>query len=409
MLWPFGNRQSRGSVVPQGTSGPKPVGRGRRQSIRESFISSLQPPSIRAPSKRNSKADVLASDPASSPTSLPETPAYVPRDLNIEVTENTCNCGGQADLETEVRNLQKAIAEKDAKLQYYQSEQYKTEVLSIHQHFKATEEHEPRLIAQRFSEITGKVEDISGELSELLLSLKPVCQPTARSLFKGLNSPRGEPQPSAKNVSRHSVRPEEYIDFGCRALINRFLMDTMFNYQEVHPSLSPEENHVLYSRYQKVRALDPQVIAGHWRTSTIKSLGEFHKDYAALAQWFCGEVLIPFCSTIYNLESLSQTLDPITIELSDVLKLASEWRSFTDRTVVMYDFHPQFLDPGAEFDIGEVEIEGTKPAMPPSNRIISTTRLGLFSSRALGDSRDLETAIQSKVGVLTSEYFAVEA
>ncbi|KAH7334180.1 hypothetical protein B0J17DRAFT_709179 [Rhizoctonia solani] len=186
-------------------------------------------------------------------------------------------------------------------------------------------------------------------------------------------------------------------------------MDTIFNGRKFHPSLSPGDNHVLYSRYQKIRVQDPQVIAGHWRVSTTKSLGEVHLDHTELAQQFCQDVLMPFCGNIYNLESMPQTLDEFITELSGVLKLASEWRSFTDGSVVLYDFHPQFLGPGAELSIQEVETEGMKPNMPAPSQVLLTTRLGLVSSRALGDSQDLDRAIQSKVGVLTSEYFAVEA
>ncbi|KEP47015.1 hypothetical protein V565_171480 [Rhizoctonia solani 123E] len=186
-------------------------------------------------------------------------------------------------------------------------------------------------------------------------------------------------------------------------------MDNMFNYKEFHPSLSPENNQVLYTSYQKIRVQDPQVIVGHWRVSTMKSHGEFHKDHAALAQQLYEEVLIPFCSKIYNIEPLSQKLNSITLELSELLKLASEWRSFTDRSVVMYDFHPQINNPGAEFEIREVEIEGARLNTPSSNKALLTTRLGLFSSRALGDSHGIDCAIQSKIGVLTSEYFATEA
>ncbi|KDN42669.1 hypothetical protein RSAG8_06626, partial [Rhizoctonia solani AG-8 WAC10335] len=358
-------------------------------------------------SRRN--AAVPASHPISYSTTIDfiQTSREKTEEAKLEVINRSCT--GQADLKTEVQSLRKTVAEQDARLQYYQSEPYRNEVLSIRRHLRVAEEHEPWWISQRFTEITVKVDDISGELSELLLPLKPARRPTARSLFERLYFPHGEPQPSATHISRHSVRPDEYIDFGCRALINQFLMKTVFNDREFHPSLSPEENHVFYSRYQKIRAQDPQVIAGHWRVSTSKSLGEFHKDHAALAQRFCEEVMTPFCSNIYDLESLSQTLDPITQELSELLKLASEWRSFTNRSVVMYDFHPQFLDPGAELDTREVEIEGAKSNTPSSNMVLLTTRLGLFSSRALGDSQDLDSAIQSKIGVLTSEYFAVEA
>ncbi|CAE6454463.1 unnamed protein product [Rhizoctonia solani] len=186
-------------------------------------------------------------------------------------------------------------------------------------------------------------------------------------------------------------------------------MDTTFNERMFHPSLSPEENGVLYSRYQKIRLQDPQVITGNWRVSTTKSIGESHLDHTVLAQQLCQDVLMPFCGNIYNLESMPQTLDAITGELSGLLKLASEWRSFTAGSVVMYDFHPQFFEPGTEFNIRDVEIEGMKDNMPASSKVLLTARLGLMSSRALGDSKEFDRAIQSKVGVLTSEYFAVEA
>ncbi|CUA67948.1 hypothetical protein RSOLAG22IIIB_13588 [Rhizoctonia solani] len=350
----------------------------------------------------------------SAPSSIPHPTASVPdtskcaaREVKIEVIDNPSR--RQADLETEIRELRKTIAEQDAKLQYYQSEPYRNEVLSIRRHLRVAEEHEPWRISQMFTEITGKVESISGELSELLLPLQPVSQPTARSLFERLRFVQEESQLPAKHISRHSVRPDEYVDFGCRALINQFLMDIMFNAQEFHPSLNSEENHVLYSRYKQIRVQDPQVIAGHWRVSTIESLRETHKDHALLTHRFFEEILKPFCSNIYNLESLSQTLDPITSEFFELLKLASDWRSFTDRSVVMYDFHPQFLEPGAEFNIHEVEIEGARSNTLSSNKALLTTRLGLHSSRTLGDSQGVEIATQSKICVLTSEYFVVEA
>ncbi|KAG8750140.1 hypothetical protein FRC11_010725 [Ceratobasidium sp. 423] len=374
----------------------------QKKSFRSSF-----PPNLRTSSKR--KADVLSSDSVSYPTAIssPETPGHSPRQLKIKVIDGACR--GQPDLEAELQGLRKTVAEQDAKIKYYQSEPYRGEVLSIRQHLRVAEEHEPWWISQKFNEITRRVEDISGELSELLLPLQPTSQPTTRDLFEGLRFPHDKAQPPVRLIGRYSVRPDEYIDFGCRALINRFLMDFIFDAREFHPSLNAEENYMLCSRYQKIRMQDPQVISGHWRVSTMKSLGEAHKDHAALSQWLCQEVLMPFCRNIYNLESSSQTLDSITPDLAELLKLASEWRSFTDLSVVMYDFHPQFRDPGAEFDINEVEIEGTKPNTLPSNRVLLMSRLGLLSSRALGEWREPESATQSKLVIITGDYFATES
>ncbi|CAE6513199.1 unnamed protein product [Rhizoctonia solani] len=411
MHWFFGKRRSGSSAASWDAGQDKGTERTRRRSIvstGESLRSSLHPPSPKATSKQNENA--LAPDPIhySTATGVPQTPRQTSREAKIEVINNRCR--GQPDLEAEIQNLQKTVAEQEAKIRYYQSEPYREEVLSIRRHLRVAEEHEPWWISQKFNEITGRVEDISGEISELLLPLQPTCQPTTHDLFEGLRFPQDASRPSVKHISRYSIRPDEYIDFGCRALINRFLMDYIFNDREFHPSLSSEENRTLCSRYQKIRMQDPQVIAGHWRVSTVKSLGDVHTDHAGISQWLCQcqEVLTPFCRNIYNLESSSQTLDSITPELSELLKLASEWRSFIDLSVVMYDFHPQFLGPGAEFGINEVEIEGIKPNTPPSNKVILTTRLGLLSSRALGESREPESATQSKLGVITSDYFATE-
>lgn len=154
--------------------------------------------------------------------------------------------------ELEKQKLKDEIERLKQKLKYYEGEPYRQEVTSIRTHLQVNEIQEPWQISQKFEEITKQVENIARNLGELLAQS---CK-TTRSLNSGdlIRATRYcMPCPEASvSEAPVDVDPEDFIDFGCRALINNHLME-MFDPKVFHPALKPDQNQMLVEMYSHIR------------------------------------------------------------------------------------------------------------------------------------------------------------
>lgn len=311
----------------------------------------------------------------------------------------------------QIKDLNRDLQEKGREVEilsnqcyFYQSEPYRQEVLSIRTHLQVNDPQEPWQISQKFGDITKQVENISRNLGEFLASsYKAIASPRATHFSPVLRRCMTHPDHPVAEAPI-DVEPEDFIDFGCRALINDCLMK-MLNPEVFHPALSPEQNLLLVDLYKKIRKQDPQIISGRWRVSAFKShenLPYPPKDQAAN---IC-QIIFLLCTHIYEPEACTKAIERISSEVENLAKVAWSWNVLAKTSMVTLDFHPYHILPGEAYSPDRVNLEGGRKSKPPaSGSILATTRLGLMSSEAPGRSMEPVYSYQLKATVLAKEYF----
>ncbi|KAL5632459.1 hypothetical protein ACGC1H_005428 [Rhizoctonia solani] len=319
--------------------------------------------------------------------------------------------GKIAGLETTVQQQKAAIIKCHEDLYYYQekskhleSDVYRQEVVSIRRHLQVDEPCEPWEITKMFSDIVRRVEDISRDMGEALGSLTPIAQPTTLSLLKQLLGDSKESLAAASPTADLDL--EDFIDFGCRALINRALYTSILGPSVFHPGLKPEENERFCDMYYHIRKQEPQVVAGQWRISTLKLHANRTYSSKDEALHLCEHILLPFCGSVVEFASCIEPIRSILSRVEDLFELALKWNRLVKNSFIMLDFHPQYQPPGSLYDNKYTALEGRKPKPPASKSILLTSKLGLWSSNAVGGRNDPEYSIQIKATMLAAEYFA---
>ncbi|KAF8755014.1 hypothetical protein RHS01_05550 [Rhizoctonia solani] len=322
---------------------------------------------------------------------------------DAEIKQKDAEIKQRGEEARQARNLYELFKNKSENLE---SQPYRQEVVSIRRHLQVDELCEPWEINKRFGEIVRKVEDISRDIGEALGQLPAVSNLTTLDLLR-LLSKASESQSLAAAEPSAELDTEDFIDFGCRALINQTLFDGILSHSVFHPGLTSRDNQFYYDMYKRVRNEESQVLAGRWRISTLKIINESY-PYApkdeALRLWH--DTLLPFCSKIINRELCFEPIQSLVPELQNLFERAWEWNRLTRNSVIMLDFHPYLQPPGAAYDPQYSTLEGRRPKHPASNAILLTSKLGLLSSYSDGKGKDLQYTAQTKATMLTAEYFA---
>ncbi|CAE6514697.1 unnamed protein product [Rhizoctonia solani] len=287
---------------------------------------------------------------------------------------------------------------------HLESDVYRQEVVSIRRHLQVDEPCEPWEITKRFGEIVRKIEDISRDMGEALGSSTPVSKPTTLSLLKQLLG-ESEGQSLAAATPAVDLDLEDFIDFGCRSLINEALYTSILDHSIFHPGLKADENKHFYTMYHQIRKQEPQVVSGQWRIATLKL--HSNRVYALKEQvrHLCEYTLALFCESVVEPASYFEHIRSMIPRIEEVFELALKWNRLVKNSFVMLDFHPQYQPPGSLHDYQYTKLEGRKPKAPASKAILLTSKLGLWSSHAPGGGKDPSYSIQIEAMVLASEYF----
>lgn len=120
-------------------------------------------------------------------------------------------------------------------------------------HLQVNDLIEPWEVSQKFGEIVRQVEDISRNLGEVLSSHQPIRELKTDDFLKLLPHRPHENQPPALPTPSLSVESEDFVDYGCRALLNEQLVYAFLGSQVFHPILKPEENRIISRTYEKIR------------------------------------------------------------------------------------------------------------------------------------------------------------
>ncbi|KAF8695758.1 hypothetical protein RHS03_07922, partial [Rhizoctonia solani] len=320
---------------------------------------------------------------------------------DVEIKQKDAEIKQRGEEAKQARALYEHFKNKSENLE---SQPYRQEVVSIRRHLQVDELCEPWEINKRFGEIVRKVEDISRDIGESLGQLPAVPNLTTLDLLR-LLSKAPESQPLAAAEPSIELDTEDFIDFGCRALINQTLFDGILSHSVFHPGLNPGENQFYRDLYKRVRDEESQVLAGRWRISTLKFINASY-PYApkdeALHLW--RDTLLPFCSNIINQELCFEPIQSLAPELQNLFERAWEWNRLTRNSVIMLDFHPYFQPPGAAYDPQYSTLEGRRPKHPASNAILLTSKLGLLSSYSDGKGKDLQYTAQTKATMHTPPF-----
>ncbi|CAE6433836.1 unnamed protein product [Rhizoctonia solani] len=307
--------------------------------------------------------------------------------------------------DAKIRNLKEPLAYFMNKTENLESEPYRQEVLSIRKHLQVDDLCEPWEINKKFGEIVRKVEDISRDMGEALGSLPPTAKPTTVDLLK-LISTTPETQSMVAATPTVDLEAEDFIDFGCRALINKALFDSILGSSIFHPGLKPDENNSFCDMYHRIRKQESQVLSGRWRISTLKLYANSPYSPKEDALRLCQNVLYPFCGTVVDLASCGNLIQSMMPRFEELFELALKWNHLAKNSVVMLDFHPRYHPPGSVYDSQYTILEGRRPKPPSSKAILLTSKLGLWSSNAVGGGKEPEYTIQTKATMLAAEYFA---
>ncbi|KAJ1303478.1 hypothetical protein OPQ81_011665 [Rhizoctonia solani] len=364
------------------------------------------------------------------PPGLPAPPAppvsgdRTPSDREGWVDISRQDVGTIEELQARVAELEAVIKKKDEEIKEYQDDlkkdkeslayyqnkcenlvgdPYRQEVLSIRRHLQIDEQYEPWEINKRFGEIVRKVDDISRDMGDALSSFQPIGRHTTLELLKLVSRKSEDPFLAAAKPTT-DIDIEDFIDFGCRALINEVLINEILGYSIFHPGLGPKENAYFCELYSQIRRKEPQVLAGRWRISTLKLHADRSYSPKEQALRLCKHTLLPFCSAVIESQSCVELIQSMAPRFEDLFTRAYNWNNLA-KSSVMLDYHPQFQPPGSVFETHNTLLEGRKPKPPSSNTILLTSKLGLWSSNALGGGEEPEYSFQTKSTMLAAEYF----
>ncbi|KAF8593580.1 hypothetical protein BDV93DRAFT_612189 [Ceratobasidium sp. AG-I] len=301
----------------------------------------------------------------------------------------------------EKQELEEYIGRLKEQLLYYTDDLYQQEIISMGTRLRL---QEPCQISQKFEEMTKQVENISRILGVSLAQSYKSDLPRTVDLVHVIRQCMSCPEVPATGDAV-DMEPEDFLDFGCRALINESLM-RMFDPKVFHPALDPEQNLILVNMYNRIREKEPQLIAGRWRISSFNSYETNSYSPTEQAGKLCQGALFRFCTVLCPRDVCIEAINMITPDVEYLFKHAWSWNVLMKTSVAMLDFHPYHVMPGEAYDPENVNLEGGRRSKPPtSGSILVTTRLGLMASEASGKSTAPQYSDRIKAKVLAVEYF----
>ncbi|CAE6445836.1 unnamed protein product [Rhizoctonia solani] len=320
------------------------------------------------------------------------------------------------DQDRQIKILEKAVSERDIHIrdleeliQQYRSrlqegEMLKQELLSIRQNLRLDDEDEPWVIVKSFEEINKKVDDISVKFRSRLCDANARRELNTSDLVEKLIVHQGyEGTVSAKAVC--PIGSDEFIELGCRAMLNGLLADTVLERRMMNPSWDKSTNEICYKMLKSVQANEAQVNAGRWRISTFKTIRDDAQDYCELqAKLFCDNVLVPFCKTAYRTEACITAIRSMVPDIITLLNQAYSWNHRTRSTVLMLDFQVVYYPPGSQFNSFSAKLDESEAKLGIPETIFLTSELGLLSYKVVGDGNQ-QRVCQAKALVLGENYF----
>ncbi|KAF8673112.1 hypothetical protein RHS04_07679 [Rhizoctonia solani] len=336
------------------------------------------------------------------------------QDRQIKVLEDTVN-----ECNMHIRDLEKAVQHYQSRLQ--EEEVLKQELSSIRQNLLLDDEDEPWVIVKNFEEINKKVDSISLKLRNALCGADARQELTTSDLVEGLTAHNESTVPTK---AIHPIGADEFIELGCRAMLNRFLLETALNRRMMNPDWDVTRNELCYAILKSVQAkgmkftqyntsigveinleLEAQVNAGRWRISTFKTIpAEAHTRWETETKRFCDGSLFPFCKIAYRTEACSAAMRLVAPDIIALLNQAYSWSYRTRSTILMLDFRVVYYSPGSQFNISSAELDGSEAKLGIPEVVFLTSKLGLLSYKTTGDG-NRQYVCQAKALVLGEGYF----
>ncbi|KAH7320552.1 hypothetical protein B0J17DRAFT_723820 [Rhizoctonia solani] len=305
--------------------------------------------------------------------------------------------------ESHIYSLERQISHQQRLLQ--EGEMVKQELLSIRQNLRLDDQDEPGVIAKKFGEINKKVDDIAVKFSNALSKSNARRELNTSDLFAQLLAHR-KGEHKTPFTTAYPIDADEFIEFGCRSLLNRLLIITVLNGKMLNPDWDTPTNTFYYDLFSCVRDNETQVNVGRWRISTFKTIAGDIQGYCdAKANSFCDRTLIPFCQIAYDSESCQAAIRSIFSDIVALLNLAYVWHYRTRSTVLMLDFEVVHFSPGSQFNNTAARLESSEAKLPTPEFILLTNQLGLMSRKAMGDG-NWEEVCQTQAVVLGNGYFS---
>ncbi|GAB1527989.1 hypothetical protein RhiTH_011178 [Rhizoctonia solani] len=281
------------------------------------------------------------------------------QDRQIKVLEDTVN-----ECNIHIRDLEKAVQHYQSRLQ--EEEVLKQELSSIRQNLLLDDEDEPWVIVKNFEEINKKVDSISLKLRNALCGSDARQELTTSDLVEGLTVHNESTVPTK---AIHPIGADEFIELGCRAMLNRFLLETALNRRMMNPDWDVTRNELCYAILKSVQAKEAQVNAGRWRISTFKTIpAEAHTRWETETKRFC-----------------DGTMRLVAPDIIALLNQAYSWSYRTRSTILMLDFRVVYYSPGSQFNISSAELDGSEAKLGIPEVVFLTSKLGLLSYKTTGD------------------------
>lgn len=157
--------------------------------------------------------------------------------------------------------------------------------------------------------------------------------------------------------------------------------------------------------------VEPQSVAGKWRSSTFKSLYRSESPDAtvgrvnALTQEFVRDGLGPLITLFFGQMDLILEMQHFN-RLQKLITRAWDWNSKLKGEVIMLgDFEQIAYIPPPSFDAALMEEFELNPRKPRPESVLGTLALGLVSRRAVGGGQVPEETIVYKAQVATENMY----
>ncbi|KAJ1299642.1 hypothetical protein OPQ81_002631 [Rhizoctonia solani] len=306
-------------------------------------------------------------------------------------------------LSSDLKKCDDEIAQLQSRAQLAKNLQHELAVVRLH--LRVGDEDEPWVITKEFGEINKSTERISFTLATKLSETRAKRRLNTSDLVEGvlLHLGRNRPFPS---VTAYEIDPDEFIELGCRSMLNALLIRTVLDHQVYDFDWESSTNQVFYSTYQSIQKNEVQVNAGRWRISTFNAIknNDIYPFCRTEVERFCKDALMPYCQVAYDKESCSSAKDAILPAIIALLEKAHAWNYRTRSTVLMLDFEAIYYWPGDKYNSKWAKQEDAEVKPTASETIMLTSQLGLRSCKALGHG-NLQYICQTPAVVLGNDYF----
>ncbi|KAJ1299647.1 hypothetical protein OPQ81_002636 [Rhizoctonia solani] len=265
-------------------------------------------------------------------------------------------------------------------------EELEQELSVVYQHLGISDEGDPKALVNEFGDINKMIERISRALAVALGKNSPVRALATSDLIQQfcIHLDCGS---AASLTASHHINPDQFIELGCRAILNAFLVKKHLNHKVYDLDWEPSTNDIFYNTYRRIQQIEAQVNAGKWRISTLNSIqnADISTRCRADAKELCDETLIPFCQVAYDKESCSSAKEAILPSVIALLEKAHAWNYRTRSTVLLMDFEAIYFWPGERYNSKWAKQEDAEVKPTAADTIMLTIQLGLRTCEALED------------------------